>query len=91
MGGDHFAGRNRDAPTPASLSFEYGDADGEARVPTIAGCLAALRCTVENSYVGGDHTIMIGRVQEICVGAPEAEPLVWFGGDYRHLARPTPE
>lgn len=90
--GDHFAGRVKDEATPTTLRFLYGDDGDDGGVPTIAGCLAALRCTVEATYPGGDHTILVGRVTELHIGEPTAQPLIWFGGAYHHLADPgTPE
>ena len=84
--GDHFAGRMKGDAAPTTLHFLYGNDGEDGGVPTIAGCLAALRCTVEATYPGGDHTIVVGRVLEIRTGDPLAQPLIWFGGTYRHLA-----
>jgi flavin reductase (DIM6/NTAB) family NADH-FMN oxidoreductase RutF len=84
----HFAGRGKDGPPPPGLRFVHGPAGDDGGVPTIAGCLAAIRCAVEVSYDGGDHTILLGRVTEIRPGRPGLQPLLWFGGRYRHLAEP---
>lgn len=84
--GNHFAGRDRGDQPPAGLRFEYAGPEGASGVPTIAGCLAALHCTVETIYAGGDHTIMVGRVHDVRAGKPDAAPLVWFAGGYRRLA-----
>ncbi len=82
----HFAGRGKDGALPPSLRFVYGPEGDDGGVPTIAGCLAAIRCAVEVAYEGGDHTILLGRVTELRHGPPGASPLVWFSGHYRHLA-----
>lgn len=82
---DHFAGRAKSEGSPASLRFRYGSDGDDGGVPTIEGCVAALRCTVEGTYPGGDHTILVGRVTELRAGDPAAQPLIWFGGSYRHL------
>lgn len=87
----HFAGRSKDGPPPPDLHFLYGP-DGTADdggVPTIAGTVTAIRCQVEAAYPGGDHTILLGRVTELRPGTPGRQPLVWFGGRYRHLAPPV--
>ena len=84
--GNHFAGRSKKALPPASLRFEYGGAPETGSVPTIAGCLTALRCRVETRHAGGDHTILIGRVLEVVPGEAEAEPLIWFAGGFHRLA-----
>ena len=93
----HFAGRGKDGPPPPGLRFDYGPRGDDGGVPTIAGCVTAIRCAVEVSHDGGDHTILIGRVTELRPGPPGAAPLLFFGGRYRHLApaaavdRPAPD
>lgn len=84
----HFAGHGKDGPLPPDLRFEYGLGKGDDGVPTIAGCLAALRCVVEQLYEGGDHTILLGRVTDLLPGHPDLPPLLWFRGRYRRLAEP---
>jgi flavin reductase (DIM6/NTAB) family NADH-FMN oxidoreductase RutF len=86
----HFAGRGKEGPPPSSLRFIHGSGADEEGAPTIAGCVAALCCVVEQSYEGGDHTIVLGRVTELRPGRPGAPPLLWFGGRYRRLAGPDP-
>ena len=93
----HFAGRAKEGPPPATLRFVYappeaGDAGADdGGVPTIAGCVAALRCSVEQVYEGGDHTILLGRVTELRPGLPGTPPLLWFGGRYRRLVEQDPD
>jgi flavin reductase (DIM6/NTAB) family NADH-FMN oxidoreductase RutF len=82
----HFAGRGKDGAPPPGLRFVYGHEGDDGGVPTIAGCLTAIRCAVEVTYAGGDHSILIGRVTELRPGPPDAAPLVWFKGRYRQLA-----
>jgi len=56
--------------------------------PLIAQCLCNIVCTLEQGIPGGDHTILIGRVRRIALGAPESpEPLLYFSGGYAVLAR----
>ncbi|HET8626178.1 MAG TPA: flavin reductase family protein [Thermomicrobiales bacterium] len=81
----HFAGRGKDGPLPRGLRFERGEPDAGG-VPTIAGCVAALLCTVEQIHESGDHTIIVGRVTELRPGPPDARPLLFFAGRYRRLA-----
>ena len=83
--GNHFAGRDRGAAAPNTLRFVHNDMPAAGHVPTIAGCLTALRCAVETRYEGGDHTILLGRVLDVVPGAPDAAPLIWFAGGYRRL------
>lgn len=52
--------------------------------PVIGGCVAACDCTVESLYDGGDHVILVGRVQRIKAAA-EREPLVYHRGRYTRV------
>ena len=44
--------------------------------PVIANAIAAMDCRVTAAHEAGDHTVFIGEVESIAVGA--GEPLVWF-------------
>lgn len=52
--------------------------------PILPGALAAFDCTTEAQYEGGDHVIMLGRVQRIGL-AEDGEPLLYFRGSYREV------
>jgi flavin reductase (DIM6/NTAB) family NADH-FMN oxidoreductase RutF len=52
-------------------------------VPLIAHTCAAIECTVEHQYAGGDHTIFVGRITHAVVN--DHEPLAYFRGAYRSL------
>lgn len=85
----HFAGRGKDGPPPPSLRFVDGpDGEDDGGVPTVAGCVTAIRCALEQAYPGGDHTILLGRVTELRPGRAGMPPLLWFGGRYHRLAEP---
>ena len=53
--------------------------------------MAALRCALHETFDGGDHTIVVGRVTELLPGPPDARPLIFYAGRYRHLREPDPE
>jgi flavin reductase (DIM6/NTAB) family NADH-FMN oxidoreductase RutF len=57
----------------------------EDGVPVIEGSLAWATCELRELIAGGDHTIAIGEVQAMGLGA--GEPLLWFAGGYHTLAR----
>lgn len=57
---------------------------GLGGVPLIEGCCAWFECTPEFSYPGGDHAILVGRVQRFARGEAKP-PLVFFDGAYRQL------
>lgn len=57
---------------------------GESGVPIIEGALLSLECTLEASHPGGDHIILVGRVEGVHLS--EGDPLLFYGGAYRALA-----
>ncbi len=65
----------------AGLAYRAGGATG---VPIIEGALAWIECRVKDLIEGGDHVILVGDIQD--GGAREGAPLLYFRGQYRHLA-----
>ncbi|MDD3381693.1 MAG: flavin reductase family protein [Rugosibacter sp.] len=59
------------------VEFEHGLGD----VPLFPGCAAVFECTTEQYVDGGDHVIMIGRVERFSVDTT-ALPLMFFRGRY---------
>jgi len=53
--------------------------------PLIADALVHMVCTPHAQCDGGDHTIFIVRIEEHGVRADNAQPLLFFGGNYRNL------
>src|SRR5437667_4103719 len=53
-------------------------------VPLLDGALAQLECRVVSRHVEGDHTILVGLVEDARNGA--GEPLLYYRGQYRRLA-----
>ncbi|TFU25921.1 MULTISPECIES: 4-hydroxyphenylacetate 3-monooxygenase reductase subunit [Thermus] len=70
----HFAGRPQE-----------GVALEEGRVP---GALAVLRCRLEAVYPGGDHRLVVGRVERVELGEM-GPPLVYFARGYRRVVWPS--
>lgn len=52
---------------------------------TIAGCLATMDCELVDETVAGDHTIFIGRVEDLEVNS--GSPLVFYEGKFRQLSK----
>lgn len=67
------------------VAFERGDGG----CPILAGCLAAFECAPVAAHDGGDHIILIGRVERLH-GAPVGRPLVYFQSGYRRLGGKVP-
>lgn len=52
--------------------------------PAVVGALATLECNLWNEYDGGDHRIVVGRVERATLG-PERHPLIYYRREYRNL------
>lgn len=61
---------------------------GRLGVPLIEGALAQLECRTVSQHVEGDHTILVGVVEEARYGA--GEPLLYYRGRYGRLAAASP-
>ena len=56
---------------------------GALGVPILEGVMGWAQCRVEARYAGGDHMIVVGRVEEMAAERPEAAPLLFYAGQYR--------
>lgn len=79
---------------PISRRFAEKDVDrfqgvgvtrGLHGIALLDGAIAHLECRVQSRYREGDHTILIGAVEEAAVH--EGHPLLYFRGGYRRLDR----
>jgi flavin reductase (DIM6/NTAB) family NADH-FMN oxidoreductase RutF len=55
---------------------------GPTGSPRLADVIAVIECTVEQSFPGGDHEIVIGRVRHVETNAEGATPLLFWRGEY---------
>jgi len=56
-------------------------------VPVLDDALAWVVCDVRELLPGGDHTVGIGEVRQMGIGAdPGARPLAWYRGAYAALS-----
>ena len=58
---------------------------GENGVPSIDAALAIIECRTARVIAGGDHLIVVGEVTHFGHVA-EGEPLIFFGGNFMHVA-----
>ncbi len=58
--------------------------------PVLDGVMAWAECRIEHRYAGGDHLILVGRVEALEIPRPEADPLVFYSGQYRALGATIP-
>ena len=54
---------------------------GVTGAPILTDCLAYVDSRVVAAYVGGDHTIFVGAVEDAGI-LREGQPLIFFGGAY---------
>jgi len=80
---EYFAKGVLSAETEERLSIRYRSTPGG--IPVLENTLLQLGCKVSASHIAGDHTIFVGEVEE--TEMHEGEPLLYFRGEYRRIAR----
>ncbi|MFZ2628242.1 MAG: flavin reductase family protein [Rugosibacter sp.] len=55
--------------------------DGLGNAPLLSGCAATFECAMDCCLEGGDHKILIGRVERFKVN-PDVLPLLFYRGRY---------
>ncbi len=62
----------------------------DSGVPILEGCLATIECRMHAIHDGGDHQIIVGKVQSMAMKDLSADehgrPLLYFSGKYGKLA-----
>lgn len=76
---DRFAGEHHDMEDPFGDVPIRTEATG---APVIDDTIAFIDCSLEASYDGGDHTIYVGRVEDMDTQKPEEPPLTFYQGAY---------
>lgn len=78
---ERFAGRQlEDIDRFAGLEYR----DGVTGCPLLEGAVAWLECRVVSATPTGDHTVLVGEVQNLQPG--EGRPLLYFARQYHGLA-----
>jgi flavin reductase len=80
---EYFAKREHNAETEQRLGIHFRRTASGA--PVIEDTLLQMSCKVIASHGAGDHTIFIGEVED--AELHEGEPLLYFRGEYRKIAR----
>jgi flavin reductase (DIM6/NTAB) family NADH-FMN oxidoreductase RutF len=52
----------------------------------LESCMAAVACVTERVLDGGDHLIVLARVEALWAAEAPGDPLLYFGGRYRRIA-----
>lgn len=55
--------------------------------PVLDGCIAYLDCRIWQTFTAGDHDIFIGEVIDIWSDPGDAQPLLFYRGQYAKIAR----
>src|SRR6266849_4724033 len=80
---EYFAKGEQSAEAEERLSIRYRWTPGG--IPVLENMLLQLSCKVTASHIAGDHSIFVGEVEE--AEMHEGEPLLYFRGEYRRIAR----
>ncbi len=73
--------------TPTADKWNGVDYDlWPSEVPVLKGCLANLGCLKEAVHEGGDHVIIVGRVETLQTDS-EKSPLVYYQSGYRQIGQ----
>ncbi|MGK8509659.1 flavin reductase family protein [Nocardia asiatica] len=51
-------------------------------LPVLAGSCTWMDCSIERTYPGGDHLIIVGRVQHLGASSESVSPLIFHRGRY---------
>jgi flavin reductase (DIM6/NTAB) family NADH-FMN oxidoreductase RutF len=63
----------------------FGHETGATGAPVLDGVAAALSCRIHAVHDGGDHRIVVGRVEDVRIDQGKS-PLVYFQSSYRGLS-----
>ncbi len=80
---EYFAQSEQNSEAEHRLALHYRSTSNG--VPVLEGTLLQLSCSVAAAHVAGDHTIIVGKVEDGKIQS--GEPLLFFRGEYRHIGR----
>jgi len=70
----------------AAVSWEtVGHRRGRTGSPRLDDVVAVLDCRLRDCLDGGDHEIVVGRLEELELGHPDQAPLLHYRGAYASL------
>jgi flavin reductase (DIM6/NTAB) family NADH-FMN oxidoreductase RutF len=84
LGRDHAAFVARAAPPRSDRLAGVSWTPGSGGAPLLTDALASLECKIVGEQPGGDHWIVIGRVDDVHVSTT-SDPLIFFEGGFHGL------
>ena len=84
LGRDLEAFVGRAAPSGSDRFAGVRWTPGRDGSPLLTDALASLECTIVGEHPGGDHWIVVGRVDELHL-TPTRDPLIFFEGGFHGL------
>ena len=64
--------------------FEGGEFEqGSFGLPVLSDSPVSLECNTENIYSGGDHIILVGKVEYLSING--GTPTIWHEGKFHHV------
>jgi 3-hydroxy-9,10-secoandrosta-1,3,5(10)-triene-9,17-dione monooxygenase reductase component len=88
LGREHERFARRATPAGADRFADLDWALGRHGVPLLTGALATLECEIVAEHPAGDHSIVVGRVDDVHI-SPANEPLVFFAGAFGTVRSPS--
>ena len=82
---EYFAKGEQSAEAEERLAIRYRLTP--SGVAVLENTMLQLSCQLVGSHLAGDHTIFVGEVEDAAMH--EGEPLLYFRGEYRRIARHT--
>lgn len=59
--------------------------EGISGVPLLNGCIASFECRNEIQHAGGDHLILVGRIENYSIDIAAGPPLLFYASKYAGL------
>lgn len=85
LGDEQEAISRRFASDRADRFVDVSHTRGANGVVQLTGALALLECRITARHAAGDHTIVVGEVEQ--ARADEGDPLLYFRGRYARISR----
>lgn len=80
---EYFAQGVQNAEAEKRLAIHYRWTP--SNVPVLEDASLQLSCAVVAEHIAGDHTIFVAKVEDAEI--PGGDPLLFYRGEYRHIAR----